>query len=81
VTPGTAGRLAAWTAALSLLACAHRYSEDRADWVGPRRGGFEADFAVCREKMDALPFRFGGDPRLVFLDCMHERGWTLKGAS
>ncbi len=29
--------------------------------------------------MDAAPFRFRGDPRLLFLDCMEERGWFLKG--
>ena len=68
-------------ALLVLAGCAHRYSEDRADWVGAREGDFEADLAACREMMDAEPFRFGGDPRLVFLACMQDRGWILKGAS
>jgi hypothetical protein len=64
------------------LACAHRYSEDPRDWVGPHRDGtFEADFLVCRQRMDDLPFAYGADRRLVLLDCMKKRGWTLKGAS
>ena len=63
------------------MGCAHLYSEDREDWVGPRHGDFDADFSVCKERMDSKPFRFGGDPRLVFLDCMEKRGWYLKGRS
>lgn len=59
--------------------CAHRYSEDRRDWVGPQGGDFDGDFAVCRKRMDDEPFRYGGDPRLLFLDCMKRRGWILKG--
>ena len=43
--------------------------------------GFESDLAACRARMDEKPFRFGGDPRLVFLDCMEKRGWHLKGRS
>ena len=61
--------------------CAHRYSEDPADWVGPRDGDFESDFAVCRQRMNDAPFRYAGDPRLLLLDCMHERGWHLKDRS
>ena len=69
-------------AALALVtACAHRYSEDRNDWVGPRNGDFERDFAECRKRMDEAPFRYGGDPRLLFLDCMEKRRWHLKGRS
>jgi hypothetical protein len=64
-----------------LAACAHRYSEDRADWVGPRNGDFEGDFEICRQRMDDAPFRYGGDPRLIFLACMKERGWVLKHRS
>jgi hypothetical protein len=67
--------------ALTAAACAHRYSEDRDDWVGPRSADFEGDLSACRARMDEQPFRFGGDPRLIFLDCMEERGWHLKGAS
>jgi hypothetical protein len=72
-----------WLVAVALVAaaCAHRYSEDRADWVGPRRGDFEGDFEICRARMDDAPFRYGGDPRLIFLACMKERGWILKGHS
>ena len=62
-------------------ACAHRYSDDRADWVGPRHGDFEGDFAACRQGMDDAPFRYRGDPRLLFLACMEERRWHLKGRS
>lgn len=68
-------------ALLAATACAHRYSEDRDDWVGPRNADFEADLAECRARMDEVPFRYGGDPRLIFLDCMQERGWYLKGRS
>ncbi len=68
-------------ACLLAASCAHRYSEDRDDWVGPRRGDFDADFAACRERMDAEPFRYRGDVRLIFLDCMEKRGWYLKGRS
>jgi hypothetical protein len=68
-------------ALLAGVACAHRYSEDRADWVGPRNGDFEADLAACRKRMDEAPFRYGGDPRLIFLDCMEKRGWYLQGRS
>jgi hypothetical protein len=69
-------------ALLSLgLACAHRYSEDRRDWVGPRYGDFEQDLADCKERMEDTPFRYGGDPRLLFLDCMEKRGWYLKDRS
>jgi hypothetical protein len=66
---------------LATAACAHRYSEDREDWVGPRNGDFEADFEECRARMDAAPFRYGGDSRLIFLDCMEKRRWYLKGRS
>jgi len=66
---------------LAAAACAHRYSEDRNDWVGPRNANFEADLAACRARMDEQPFRFGGDPRLIFLDCMEKHGWHLKGRS
>ena len=66
---------------LAAAACAHRYSEDRDDWVGPRSADFEADLAACRARMDEQPFRFGGDPRLIFLDCMEKHGWHLKGRS
>lgn len=62
-------------------ACAHRYSDDRADWVGPRHADFDADFAACRQVMDDAPFRFRGDPRLLFLACMEERDWFLKDRS
>jgi hypothetical protein len=77
-------RAPGFLAQLALLACvaggcAHRYSEDRRDWVGPQRRDFEADFAVCRKRMDDAPFRYGGDPRLLFLDCMKRLGWVLKG--
>jgi hypothetical protein len=61
--------------------CTHRYSEDRDDWVGPRHGPFEEDLAACRRRMKEAPFRYGGDTRLIFLDCMDKRGWTLKGRS
>ena len=57
--------------------CAHRYSEDPSDWVGPRNADFESDFSVCRERMDEAPFRYGGDPRLLLLDCMSDLGWHL----
>ena len=67
--------------AVAALGCAHRYSEDREDWIGPRDGDFEADFGECRERMDEVPFRAGGDPRILFLDCMENRGWYLKGRS
>ena len=66
---------------LLLLGCAHRYSEEAADWVGPRNGDFESDFSACRERMDAAPFRYGGDARLLLLDCMNDRGWHLKQRS
>jgi len=66
---------------LAASACAHRYSENRNDWVGPRNASFEADLGACRARMDEEPFRFGGDPRLVFLDCMEKRGWHLKNRS
>ena len=62
-------------------ACAHRYSRNREDWVGPRRANFWTDRDACQARMDAQPFRFGGDPRLVFLACMEERGWYLKDRS
>lgn len=74
-------RVVLLVAAAAGLACAHRYSERREDWVGPRNGSFESDLAACRARMDEQPFRFGGDPRLVFLDCMEKRGWHLKGRS
>jgi hypothetical protein len=66
---------------LSAGGCAHRYSEDPSDWVGPRNGDFEANFAVCKQRMEDAPFRFRGDPRLLLLDCMKQRGWHLKGRS
>jgi hypothetical protein len=69
------GALVVWTG------CAHRYSEDRDDWVGPRDADFDADFGACRERMDEARFRYGGDPRLLFLDCMEKRDWHLKGRS
>lgn len=73
---------AAATALLGIgPACAHRYSEDRSDWVGPRDGDFGRDLAACRQRMEAAPFRYRGDPRLLFLDCMEQRGWHLKGRS
>jgi hypothetical protein len=62
-------------------ACTHRYSENREDWVGPHDGDFERDLAACRRRMDAAPFRYGGDRRLIFLDCMERRDWHLKGRS
>lgn len=68
-------------ALLTATACAHRYSENRDDWVGPRNGDFDTDLKACRARMDAEPFRYGGDPRLIFLDCMEKRGWHLKGRS
>ena len=61
--------------------CAHRYSEDRRDWVGPQTGDFDSDFEACHKRMVDEPFRWGGDSRLLFLDCMRKRGWHLKGAS
>jgi hypothetical protein len=64
---------------LSTIACAHRYGEDPDDWVGPRNGDFEADFSVCRKRMDEAPFRYRGDPRLLLLGCMKKHGWHLKG--
>lgn len=63
------------------VACAHRYSEDRQDWVGSRQGDFEEDLADCRKRMEDAPFRYGGDLRLLFLDCMEKRGWVLKDRS
>ena len=66
---------------VSLASCAHRYSEDPNDWVGPRGSDFESAFVVCRERMDDAPFRFRGDPRLLLLDCMDQRGWRLKDRS
>ena len=66
---------------LSTSGCAHRYSEDPDDWVGPRNGDFEADFSVCRKRMDEAPFRYRGDPRLLLLDCMKKHGWHLKGSN
>jgi hypothetical protein len=75
-------RSAGAIALLSLgIACAHRYSEDRRDWVGPRYGEFEQDLADCKERMEDAPFSYGGDPRLLFLDCMENRGWYLKDRS
>jgi hypothetical protein len=68
-------------AALMTAACAHRYSEDRNDWVGPRKADFDEDFAVCKKRMEDAPFRFRGDTRLLFLDCMEKRDWHLKGRS
>jgi hypothetical protein len=68
-------------ALLLCVSCAHRYSEDRADWVGPRGADFDADLDACQVKMRDEPFRFRGDPRLIFLDCMGKRGWHLKGSS
>lgn len=79
--PGFSHTLVLALAMLAATACAHRYSEDRNDWVGPRSADFEADLSTCRARMDELPFRYGGDPRLVFLDCMKQRGWHLKGRS
>ena len=68
-------------ALLGFAACAHRYSEDPDDWLGPHREGrFESDLADCRERMRKQPFAYGADARLVFLDCMDRRGWTLIGA-
>jgi hypothetical protein len=49
--------------------------------VGPRYGDFEQDLADCKERMEDAPFRYGGDPRLLFLDCMEKRGWYLKDRS
>jgi len=82
-------RLPVWVVAPAVAAlatvlaagCAHRYSERREDWVGPHDRDFESDLAACRERMDAAPFRYGGDVRLIFLDCMEKRGWYLKGRS
>lgn len=71
----------ALAAAAATLSCAKRYSADESDWVGPRARDFQSDHGACRERMDAVPFRFGGDPRLIFLDCMESRGWYLKGRS
>ena len=68
-------------AVLFAITCAYRYSGDRDDWVGPRDGHFEEDFTACRARMDEVPFRYGGDVRLIFLDCMEKRGWYLKGRS
>ncbi len=68
-------------AAAAALSCAKRYSADESDWVGPRARDFQSDHGACRERMATQPFRFGGDPRLIFLDCMERRGWTLKGRS
>jgi hypothetical protein len=79
--PGRCVSAATCVAMLLATACAHRYSENREDWVGPRERDFEADFAICRARMDEAPFRYGGDPRLIFLDCMEKRGWYLKGRS
>ena len=70
-----------WLAILATAACAHRYSEDRKDWVGPRNAVFEADLGACRARMDEEPFRYGVDPMLIFLYCMEKRGWHLKGRS
>jgi len=66
---------------LLVTGCAHRYSEEPGDWVGPRDGNFESDFSACRKRMDAAPFRYRGDARLLLLDCMNDRGWYLKGRS
>ena len=66
---------------LALAACAHRYSEDPDDWVGPHDREFQTDFEECRAVMDEVPFRFRGDPRLIFLDCMEKRGWHLEERS
>jgi hypothetical protein len=64
------------------LSCAHRYSEDPRDWVGPHRSGrFESDFRDCRQKMDDKGFAYRADRRLILLDCMKKRGWTLKDAN
>jgi len=79
--PSRSHRVVLWLAMLATAACAHRYSEDRKDWVGPRNADFEADLRACRARMDEEPFRYGGDPRLIFLDCMEKRGWHLKGRS
>jgi len=67
--------------AFCVLGCVHRYSEDRRDWVGPRNGDFEGDFAQCRQKMDDAGFAYGADRRLILLDCMDKRGWTLENRS
>ncbi len=72
---------AALALAIASMGCAHRYSEDPKDWVGPANRDFEPDFSECRQRMDEVPFRFRGDPRLIFLDCMEKRGWYLKGRS
>jgi hypothetical protein len=66
---------------LTCAGCAHRYSEDPKDWVGPAERNFDPDFAECRQVMDEVPFRFRGDPRLIFLDCMEKHDWHLKGRS
>jgi hypothetical protein len=66
---------------LSLNSCAHRYSDDPDDWVGPSHSDFASDFSACRKRMDTAPFRYGGDPRLLLLDCMKKRGWHLKDAT
>jgi len=75
--------VAALTAlALLTTACAHRYSEDPKDWVGPHHeGNFEDDFRACRQRMDDKGFAYRADRRLILLDCMKKRGWHLKGAS
>ena len=62
-------------------ACAHRHSEERQGWVGPRYGDFEQDLADCTDRMEGAPFRHGGEPRLLFLDRMEKRGWYLKDRS
>ena len=68
-------------AAVLALGCAKRYSADERDWVGPRKRDLRSDHDECIERIEGLPFRFGGDPRLIFLDCMERRGWYLKGRS
>ena len=80
-SPLTFRLLIAVVAAAASLSCAKRYSADEGDWVGPRARDFQTDHDACKERMDAAPFRFRGDPRLIFLDCMERRGWYLKGRS
>ncbi len=73
--------LIALAATAAALACAKRYSADERDWVGPRARDFQTDRDACGERMEAAPWRFRGDRRLIFLDCMERRGWYLKGRS
>ena len=72
---------AMFAAFVALSGCAHRYSEDPDDWMGPTDSNFNANFAECRRRMDEARFRYGGDPRLLFLDCMEKREWHLRGRS